>query len=222
MPEITNDAFVQVFRMPDGTEFDNKTDAEEYIRKPKIKVALMKAADNNQEVVAFLEKHKDVFESLMETSGKKVKKSDKEALEKELRDTVESDEIDTPFLSKNYKQILAVFKYPSVKKLTLKQKQDKIQEQLEVVTENNSELFDWLNRNLNEIVDAFGAGHVKRQVSEKATIGLTYYRAKIKARKAAEKAGEEFSEDLWEEENPKEDFDHEAFIADNKVVEDEA
>lgn len=182
---MSNPIVKAAFVTEDGTVFSTKQEALDYVRKPKIKAALMQFA-TNEELADWLNANSDEISSCFETGTiKRVSKRDRKNLEAALNAAITAD--GTEFLKEHKETILDSFRWPSVKRLTEEEKAAAINTNVMAVTENNAELTAWIVENKAKIMDAFDAGIVKQEIPESAKNGLAEYRA----RKAAEKAAKE-------------------------------
>lgn len=176
----------QVFTTPDGKQFDNKADAQNYLRGPKIREALNLVTKKNAELSTWLFDNQEVVEMAFETGTiRRVSKSDAKALQKALDAIVESGNKAFAFVADNADAIVETFRWPSVKRMTESEKQQAAINTLTMHSEGNEELAKWVVANREAVLAAYEAGVEKRQVNPKAAEALAAYRAAKAAEKAA-------------------------------------
>jgi len=177
----------QVFVGPDGKLFDTKAEALAYLRRPKIKEALLLVTAKNVELTEWLMENQEKVEMAFETGTiRRVSKSDHNKLRKALEALKEhSDDHKLSFLIENSDAMLDSFRWPSVKRMDDAEKALVARNTLLAATENNEKLVDWILGNKDMILSAYEAGIEKRQINEKAANALAEYRAKKAAEKAA-------------------------------------
>lgn len=176
----------QVYTTPDGQHFDTKAEALDYLRRPKIQVALANVTGGNKELANFLlENMDDVKDAFDIGTIKRVTKSDKNKLKKALLALEEIDEPKIAFLRDNVEAIEKSFRWPSVPRMNDEEKAQKARDAFLQLSEGNEELADWCVENKDAILEAYQAGKEKRPVNPKAAQALAEYRAKKAAEKAA-------------------------------------
>jgi predicted metal-dependent TIM-barrel fold hydrolase len=179
----------QVFEAPDGTKFDTKAEAIDYLRRPKIEAALLVVTGKNKELVTWLIDNQEKVEAAFDTGTiQRVTKSDKKKLEKALEALKEVKEVKLAFLQDNAEAIAESFRWPSVKRMTDEEKAVAAKNTLMAATENNEKLCDWILANEDAILNSYEAGIEKRAVNPKATEALAAYRAEKRAAKEAAEA----------------------------------
>jgi predicted RNA-binding protein YlxR (DUF448 family) len=174
-----------VYVLPDGTVCANKAEALNVLRRPQIKAALEELAQDNSELVEYLLNNQELIESAFEAGTiKRVTKSEKSKLTKALEAVVATKDPAFEFIAANADAILDSFRWPSVKRMD---EAEKIEAARIMIFEDskNEDVAGWVIDNRLEILEAFKAGIVKREVSEKAKNGLAAYREKKKAEKEA-------------------------------------
>ena len=176
----------QVFVSPDGKIFDTKTEAQNYLRRPKITEALMKLTTNNKELTEWLVENQEKVEVAFETGTiRRVTKSEKKKLEKALEALKEFTDPKIAFVVENVDAIKESFRWPSVTRMDDAAKAVAARNTLLADTENNEKLVDWILANKDAVIAAYESGVEKRAVNQKATEALAAYRAKKAADKAA-------------------------------------
>ena len=182
------DDLKQAYVTPDGQVFQTKAEAQDHLRGPKVKAALMKLTDNNEELADWLTANRSVVSNAFETGSiRRVTKSDHKKIEKAFDAMAESGNKDFAFLVEN-RDILDI-KYKTVKRMDDEEKVAAARQTiLDATDDSNEGLADWVVANKDSILEAFDAGKKKREVSSKALNALAEYRAKEKARKEAEGA----------------------------------
>jgi succinate dehydrogenase flavin-adding protein (antitoxin of CptAB toxin-antitoxin module) len=191
----------QVFTTPDGSVFDTRAEALEYLRKPKVMAALKLLTKNNEDLSEWLYDNRETVESAFDAGTvRRVTKAERnkliralDALEKAglegpatyLLETVTID--GTEHTIKDI--IVSSFKWPTVQRLKDEEKTARAKEIL-VEASDNEELADWAIENQEAILEAYKAGIEKRQVSPKAQEALAAYRAEMAKKKAAAEAAE--------------------------------
>lgn len=182
----------QVFMTPDGKAFDSKKEAEDYLRRPKIEEALKAISNNNKELVNWLIDNQEKVEMAFEVGTiRRVSKSDHKALEKALEHLKTIEDPKLAFLQENVAAIQESFRWPSVKRMDESEKATAARNSLVAASEGNEELAVWIIANKDNVLQAYEAGKVKRELNPKAAQGLAEYRAKKAAEKAAKEAASE-------------------------------
>ena len=184
----------QVFQAADGTTFDSKAEAQDYMRKPKIRAALMTATQGNEELSDWLVENKDKLQDVFGIGTvKRVTKAERNKLKKALDAVAEQHEGENKFsfLIEHADAIAKTFKWPNQKRLDADEKAAAIKSSLvEMVGEDNSEVAEWIASNVETIEEAYEAGKPKREPSPKAMEALAAYQAKRKAEKEKAEASE--------------------------------
>lgn len=178
----------QVILAPDGTQFETMAEAKTYLRRPKIKEALLKLTKYDEKVAAWLLDNQETVENAFETGViRRVSKSERNKLEKALNAIVEAANPKFAFVAENADTIKEVFRWPTIKRLTPEEKDGAIRRTLMNATENEEAFVQWIIDRKEEILECYKAGIEKREVNPKAASALAAYRE----RKAAEKAAAE-------------------------------
>lgn len=182
----------QVFTTPCGAQFDTKAEALDFLRRPKILAALNVVTGGNKDLAQFLADNSDTVESAFETGAiKRVTKAEAKKLEKALESLVEIEGNPAiAFLQQNADAIKSSFRWPSVKRMTDEEKNVQARNTLMAATENNEELVTWILTSKEQILQAYGAGIVKRAVNPKAQEALAAYQLRKAEEKAARLAAE--------------------------------
>jgi hypothetical protein len=182
----------QVFTTPDGKTFDTKAEALTYLRRPKIKEAMMKVTGGNAELSDWLIENQEKVEVAFETGTiRRVTKSEHNKLAKALDAMKEiQGNSKIAFLQENAGAILDSFRWPSVKRMDEAEKATAARNTLVAASEGNEKLAEWVLGNKDAILAAYEAGIEKKQINAKAQEGLAAYRAKMAAQKAAAAAAE--------------------------------
>lgn len=172
---------------PDGKQFDNKTDALNYMRRPKIVEALKRVTDGNSELVEWLVEHQETVEVAFEVGTiRRVTKSESKKLNAALEALKEiTGNSKIAFLQEHAGAIADSFRWPSVKRMDEAEKATAARNTLVAASEGREDLADWILANKEAVLNAFEAGKEKREINPKATEALAAYRAKKAAEKAA-------------------------------------
>lgn len=174
-----------------GQFFDTKAEAQDFLRRPKIKTALLAVTAGKAELTDWLIDNRETVEMSFEVGTiRRVTKSEKKKLEKALEALVEgfSHEPKLSFLVDNVGAIKESFRWPSVTRMSEEAKVTAARNSLVAATEGREDVAEWIIANKEAILAAYAAGIEKREVSPKATEGLNAYRAKKAAEKAAKEA----------------------------------
>jgi hypothetical protein len=183
-----SDQLKQVFATPDGKTFDTKAEAQDHLRRPLISAAMLKVTGKNAELADWLIEKRDTVEDAFDTGTiRRVSKSDKNKLQKAVDAIVESANPKFAFVIENAAAVVETFRWPAVKRMDEAEKAAAAKASLVAATENE-EVADWILANRAEILEAYQAGVVKREVNPKAQEALAEYRAKKAAEKAAAEA----------------------------------
>ena len=181
----------QVFQTPDGKSFPTKELALEHLRKPAILTALSALTVGNVELSNWLLDNKtEIAETFDAGKIRRVTKQERAALEKAVKAVVDLGNPSFAFINDNHEAIIDSFRWPSVKREDESEQAATVKASFMALTENNEELVDWILSKKPELLSAFDAGKIKREVSAKATDALAEYRAKQAAIKEARKAAE--------------------------------
>jgi hypothetical protein len=184
----------QVFTTPDGKMFETKKEALDYLRRPKIEEALLRLTKNNKDLVNWLIENQETVEMAFEVGQiRRVTKVEYKKLNKALDHLKTINDKDLVFLQENAAAILDSFRWPSVKRMNDDEKKTAARNTLMAASENNTDLSDWIIANKDEVMSAYSAGEVKRELNPKAAEGLAAYRAKMAAEKAAKTASTEIT-----------------------------
>ena len=176
----------KVFATPDGKTFETKAEAENYLRRPKIKEAMLKVTGGNAELADWLIDHQESVEMAFEIGTiRRVTKSEHGKLAKALEAIKEAGNPKFAFVSDNIGAILDSFRWPSVKRMDDAEKAAAARNSLVAASEGNEELADWILTNKDAVLEAFQAGKVKREVNPKAAQALAEYQARKRAEKEA-------------------------------------
>lgn len=171
---------------PDGKQFDTVKEAQDYLRRPKIKAELLKIAD--EKVTDWLIENQEAVEVAFEAGTiRRVTKVEHNKLKKSLEALKEVDNPKLKFLQENVDAILESFRWPSVKRMTDEEKATAARNGL-VAESGNEQLADWIIANKDAVLKAFEAGVEKREVNPKAQAALAAYREKKAAEKKAQEA----------------------------------
>ena len=195
----------QKYITPDGKQFDTKREAQEHLRRPQIVVALNKLDGNNTELTEWLADNRDEIEGIFDsTKIRRVTKSERNQLSKALEAIKASGEKAFSFVIENADAIRDSFRWPTVKRVSEEEQATLIRERFVALAEGDEEIADWIIDNREQLLEAFQAGVVKREVNPKAMAALAEYRARQAAAKAesgdaAADASDEDDEDAGEE-----------------------
>jgi len=174
----------QVYSTPDGKTFENKKDALDYMRKPKILAAMKAVADGNAELAQWLVDHQEQVEMAFETGTiKRVSKADKKAMAKAMVELKAA--LPGNFFAVHGDDVLDSFRWPTVKRMDDAEKATVARNTLVAASEGNTDLADWILGHKTDILAAYEAGVEKKQANPKAAEALAAYRAKKAAEKAA-------------------------------------
>ena len=167
----------------DGKVFNTKAEANDYIRRPKIKAAFMDITEGNEELSDWLVENQNVVNSAFETGTiKRITKSDHKKIDAAFDAMAASGDSVYAFLVDNRDAL--ELKYKTQARLTEEEKTAQAISTVAEAADDNTELGEWVVENKDSILDAYNAGKKKREVSPKAKAALEEYRKK----KAAEKA----------------------------------
>ena len=180
----------QVYVTEDGKQFATKTEAQDYLRKPKVMDALKPLTKGNEELSEWLFENRETVEMAFEAGTiRRVTKVEHNKLRKALEAIKEAGNSKFGFVVENAEAILDSFRWPSVKRMNDEEKLVAARNTLVSATEGNEDLAKWIIANKDSILTAFKAGVEKRVVNPKAQVALAEYRAK-KAAEAAARAAE--------------------------------
>lgn len=181
--------FRKVVVTPDGQQFDTVKEAQDHMRLPKIKAALMTLTSGNKELTDWLVAQQETVEMAFEVGTiRRVTKVERNKLKKALDAIKEVTDSKFKFVQENADALLESFRWPSVTRMKDEEKAEAARKSLVAAAEGNEKLAAWIIENKDGIVAAFNAGVEKREVSPKATAALEVYRAKKAAEKAAKEA----------------------------------
>ena len=163
-------------------QFESKADALNYLRRPKIRAALMKVTDNQKDLSEWLIDNQETVIGAFDTGTvRRVTKSEKKKLDKAVDALVA---VEDPaikkacaFLIEHSEAMKDSFRWPKVKRMTDEEKKVAAKNTLMAASEGNEKLADWTIENETAILEAYDAGKEKRAVSPKAASGLAAYRA---------------------------------------------
>lgn len=176
----------QVFTTPDGKTFDTRAEALNYLRRPKVKAAMMKVANNQEDLVEWLVEHQEQVEIAFETGTiRRVTKSESKKLAEALEHVaaVLANDKKASFVVSNIGAIKDSFRWPSVKRMDEAEKLTAARNSLAAASEGNEELADWVIQNKTAILEAYEAGVEKRQAPANSGSALEAYRAEMAFRK---------------------------------------
>jgi|SaaInl4_200m_RNA_FD_contig_31_1414748_length_862_multi_11_in_0_out_0_1 hypothetical protein len=184
------DELKQVYAAPDGTTFDTKAEAQDYLRGPKIKEALMTVTDNNEDLSDWLVANRNVVAGAFESGFiRRITKSDHKKIDAAFAAMTASGDKAYAFLVENQESL--ELKYKTVKRMDEDEKMAAARVAIADATDdNNEELANWVVENREAVIEAYNAGKVKRTVSPRATEALAAYREKMAKEKAAAAGGE--------------------------------
>jgi hypothetical protein len=171
--------FKQVFMAEDGRIFESKADLIKSVGRPMVETA-MKELGCDDELSAFLLDNEDEIKEIFEVGTiRRVTKSEYAKLDKAI---VALKEIEGNkgiiFLQENASVIRDSFRWPTQRRLKPEEKLSIILANLNALTENG-EVSNWIMENWENVEEAYKAGQVKRQISQKALDGLAAYRKKM-------------------------------------------
>lgn len=181
----------QVFETPDGKKFDNKQDALNHLRRPKILGALMPLVKNDEKLANWLIDNQESIEVAFEQGTiRRVTKSEKNKVAKVVDYMVEklAGDNKAAFFLENAQVFKDSFRWPSVTRMTDEEKATAARNSLMATTEGDEKLSGWILANKDAIMNAFEAGVEKREVNPKAKEALAKYREQKAAEKAAKEA----------------------------------
>jgi len=186
---------------PDGKIFESKKEAQDYLRRPKIKEALQSVTEGNDELSDWIIENTDELEGAFQTGTiRRVTKNDRTKYEKALEHAATLNDPKLAFLVENKTDLVNGLRWPSVTRIKADEKEAAIKAELMALTEQNEEIVDFLIDKRAKIFEALEAGKVKKEINPKATEGLAKWRAEQKAKKEAETGGEAPAETEEEEE----------------------
>ena len=174
----------------DGSVFDNKADAQDYLRRPIVKEAFVALTDGNDELADWMVGNGSLVTNAFEKGTiKRVTKSERKKLIAGLEKVSEIFKADgtkaLEFLANNAEALAEGFRWPTVKRLTEDEKASAIKEEITEATDGNESLAVWMVENREAIMIAYDAGKPKREVSPKASAALAKYRKEQADKKAA-------------------------------------
>jgi len=176
----------QKFVTPDGAQFETRKEAQDHLRRPKIKEAMTIVTDGNSELADWIiDNAKDLDDAFNVATIKRVTKSDRTQYEKALNHAESLEDPKLQFLVDNKSLLLEGFCWPSVKRLEDADKDAAVKAELMALTEENEEVSDFLIEKRETIFLALDAGKVKKEVNPKAAEGLARWREEQKKLKDA-------------------------------------
>lgn len=186
MSEVT-----KAFATPDGKIFATMAEATEYMRRPKVVEALKKIVDDNDELVDWIADNREEIAAAFDAGKvKRVSKSEKNQLEKALKAIVEANEPKFKFVVDNHAAIADSFRWPKVTRMDDAEKEAAIKAALTELAGENEEIADFIISSKEQLLEAFSAGKVKREINPKAREGLARYQEEQKRLKAEREAAE--------------------------------
>lgn len=180
----------QAFQTPDGKTFESRKEAQDHLRRPKIKEAMLIVTEGNNELADWIiDNANDLDNAFNVATIKRVTKSDRTKYEKALYHAESLGDAKLQFLVDNKQMLIDGLRWPSVKRMEDSEKDSAVKAELLAMTEENEEVSDFLIEKRDTIFLALDAGKVKKEVNPKAAEGLARWReeqAKLKAEKAPE------------------------------------
>jgi len=171
---------------PDGKIFETKKEAQDYLRRPKIKEALKSVTEGNDELADWIIENSSEFEDALDTGTiRRVTKSDRSKYEKALDHAAALNDPKLAFLVENKADLVKGLRWPTVTRVKGDEKEAAIKAALMELTENNEEVVDFLISKSTDITEALKAGTVKREFNPKAAEGLNRWREEQKRLKEA-------------------------------------
>jgi len=175
----------KAFMTPDGKAFPTAAEANDYMRAPQVKAALLKVSGGDQNLAAFLLDQEDEIQKAFEVGVvSRVTKSERNKLRKALDHMATIQDLKLRFLQDNMEAILESFRWPSVKRMDEAQKAAATMESLTKLADENAA--KWIVKNKDNILGAYNAGVEKRVASPKAMEALDKAR-KLRAEELAKK-----------------------------------
>lgn len=172
----------QVFQAADGSTFDTRAEALDYMRRPLITAAFNKLTADNAELTNWLVNEQDDIENAFDTGTiRRVTKTEKKHLATALDRVIElaaAGDRKLMFLAEHGEGLKTTFRYPTVTRMSDEEKAVAAKNTLMAKTDNNAQLVDWILNHKTQIMEAYQAGVEKRDVSPKATEALLAYRIK--------------------------------------------
>ena len=188
---MTDTVLKQAFVTPDGKHFETRREAQDYLRRPKVKEAMVIVTEGNDELAEWIiDNSADLDNAFNVATIKRVTKSDRSKYEKALDHCAALGDPKLQFLVDNKALLVEGFRWPSVKRMEDSDKDAAIKAELMTLTEDNEEVADFLIAKKESIFLALEAGKVKQEVNPKAAQALAEWREKQKAEKAAREAEE--------------------------------
>jgi hypothetical protein len=155
--------------------FENKAEADMYVRRPLITAALT-ALGAAADLVTWLIDNSDTVQNAFSNDTiKRVTKAEKAKL-KEGLDTIKLlDDKRLSFLADHADAILTSFKWPTVKKMS--DEESLLATRNTLMAElNNEDVVGWIIAHKADVLKAFEEGVIKREVAPQATQGLNTYK----------------------------------------------
>jgi len=169
--------------------FETNAEAQEYLRRPKILDALLAVTGRKQDVADWLLEHQEAILGAFDSGTiRRVTKSERNKLAKAFEHLATIDDSKLKFLQDNADSIVETFRWPTVKRMNDEEKAALAKNTLMLETENDEKLSEWIIANKDNILAAYDAGKVKREVNPKAMEALQAYHAQRKAEKEAAEA----------------------------------
>ena len=167
-----------------GQHFATRAEAQDFLRTPAVKAALLQVAGGDQGVAEFLFTNEDEIQSAFETGTiRRVTKAERKKLQAAADLLKTNTDPKLKFFIENIDGMVESFRWPAVKRLKEEEKVVQVKASLVKLADEN--FADWVVSNQKEILSAYEAGIEKREVSQKAVEGLAAYRAAQKAAKEA-------------------------------------
>ena len=169
---------VQAAFVVDGQIFATKEEANDYVRKPLIKAALMTLTGNQGDLVEWLiANQSELQDSYVAGTITRVTKAERKELKKAVDAVVASGMAGIQFIIDNADQLVNSFKWPAKARVKPEEKEAAVREAFIDLTDNNAELVDWLIANKDALDTAFEAGKTKREAPAGGQEALAAWRA---------------------------------------------
>lgn len=181
-------AIKQIFVTEDGKQFDNKQEAVDYVRIPKVREAFANLKITDPETVDWLIKNQEEIEGSFDSGSiTRVTKKDRAKIRAEF-DKILASDLELPFVREHQQQFVDGFKYAPMARLNDEEKAVLVRQELSTLEGITDEMIGWLIANKESVLEAYKAGVEKREIPQKAMEKLAEYRAKMAAEKAAKEA----------------------------------
>lgn len=181
--------FEKLFRTPDGVTHESEAAAEAHMRRPKILEALNAITQDNTELSEWLLENKEDIVGCLDTGTiRRVTKAERKKLKvacDRVKELYASGEKALAFLAENADDLVETFRYPTTTRMTEEEKANAIRMSVLAISEGNEDLARFVAEHRAQILEAYEAGKIKREVSPKAKDALAAYRAAKAAEKAA-------------------------------------